>query len=146
MNNKETSHKPKGTTDQEIDTSNSEIKEAVGKIPRNGNPLLSHKFGADPYALVYQDSVYIYNTNDVFEYDDNGNLIDNTYGNINKISIISSKDLMNWTDHGEVQVAGTEGAATWATQSWAPAAAHKIINGQDRFFYISQITLVGLVS
>ncbi|SDY91871.1 arabinoxylan arabinofuranohydrolase [Evansella caseinilytica] len=107
---------------------------AVGKMPPNGNPLVSHKFGADPYALVYHDRVYIYNTNDVFEYDEDGNVKENTYGNINKLSVISTGDLMNWTDHGVINVAGPQGAATWATQSWAPAAAHKVINGKDKFF------------
>ncbi len=107
---------------------------AVGKLPSNGNPLVSHKFGADPYALVYGGRVYLYMTNDVLENDADGNVKDNTYGNINKISVISSDDLVNWTDHGEIQVAGPQGAAKWATQSWAPAATHKAIDGKDKFF------------
>ncbi|MFC5529479.1 glycoside hydrolase family 43 protein [Cohnella yongneupensis] len=107
---------------------------AVGKLPPNGNPLVSHKFGADPYALVFGDRVYVYMTNDVLEYDADGNVKDNTYSNINKISVISSDDLVNWTDHGEIPVAGPQGAAKWATQSWAPAAAHKVIDGKDKFF------------
>ncbi len=108
--------------------------DAVGKLPPNGNPLVSHRFGADPYALVYGDRVYLYATNDVLEYDADGNVKDNTYSSINTISVISSDDLANWTDHGEIAVAGSKGAAKWATQSWAPAAAHKVINGQDKFF------------
>ncbi|MCI3922865.1 glycoside hydrolase family 43 protein [Paenibacillus sp. TRM 82003] len=107
---------------------------AVGKLPPNGNPLVSHKFGADPYAIVYKDRVYVYATNDVLEHDAEGNVKDNSYGTINKLSVISSDDLMNWTDHGTVHVAGREGAAKWATQSWAPAAAHKVIDGKDKFF------------
>jgi arabinoxylan arabinofuranohydrolase len=107
---------------------------AVGKLPPNGNPLISHKFGADPWALVYQDRVYVYTTHDIPEYDDNGNIKDNTYGMINKISVISSDDLMNWTDHGEISVAGPQGAAKWASLSWAPAVAHKVIDGKDKFF------------
>jgi len=106
----------------------------VGKIPPNGNPLISHKFGADPYALVYEDRVYLYMTNDILEYDGDGKVKENSYGKINKISVISSDDLMNWTDHGEISVAGSQGAAKWATQSWAPAVAHKIIDGKDKFF------------
>lgn len=108
--------------------------QAVGKAVFNGNPLVSYKFGADPYALVYNDRVYLYMTNDVFQYDENGNVKDNTYANINKLSVISSDDLVNWTDHGYVDVAGPDGAAKWATQSWAPAAVHKVIHGKDRFF------------
>jgi arabinoxylan arabinofuranohydrolase len=107
---------------------------AIGKLPPNGNPVVSHKFGADPYALVFEDRVYLYNTNDVLEYDGAGNVKDNSYGSINKLSVISSDDLMNWTDHGVINAAGPKGAAKWATQSWAPAVAHKVINGEDKFF------------
>lgn len=113
---------------------NSAPASAIGKIPPNGNPLISHKFGADPCVLVYRDRVYVYTTNDILEYDGNGNVKDNTYGKINKISVISSDDFMNWTDHGEIQVAGALGAAKWATQSWAPAVVHKVIDGEDKFF------------
>ncbi|MDU0330326.1 MULTISPECIES: glycoside hydrolase family 43 protein [Paenibacillus] len=121
------------------DTLKDEVKQdlrsaAIGKIPPNGNPVVSHKFGADPYALVVDGRVYLYNTNDVFEYDASGNVKDNSYFSINKLSVISSEDLINWTDHGAIHVAGPEGAAVWATQSWAPAAAHKVIDGKDRFF------------
>ncbi|CAM4222317.1 arabinoxylan arabinofuranohydrolase [Paenibacillus endophyticus] len=107
---------------------------AIGKLPPNGNPLVAHKFGADPYALVFGDRVYLYMTNDILEFDAEGNVKDNTYGHINKISVISSDDLVNWTDHGVIIAAGPQGAAKWATQSWAPAIAHKVIDGQDKFF------------
>ncbi|MHA7966512.1 glycoside hydrolase family 43 protein [Paenibacillus sp. CAU 1782] len=107
---------------------------AVGKLPSNGNPVVAHKFGADPYTLVFDGRVYLYNTYDVFEYDAEGNVKDNSYSSINRLSVISSDDLVNWTDHGYINVAGREGAAKWATQSWAPAAAHKVIDGKDQFF------------
>lgn len=110
------------------------LSAAIGKTPPHGNPLVAHKFGADPYALVYRDRVYLYMTNDRLEYDDAGKVKDNSYMSINKITVISSDDLVNWTDHGEIPVAVPQGAAKWATQSWAPAAAHKVIDGEDRFF------------
>ena len=109
-------------------------KDPIGKVPPNYNPVLAHQFGADPYVLVYEDRVYLYNTYDQFEYDGDGNITENTYAGINQISVVSSADLVNWTDHGLIDVAGPDGAATWATQSWAPAAAHKVIDGKDRFF------------
>lgn len=109
-------------------------KEPIGKIPPNNNPLLAYQFGADPYVLVYDDRVYLYNTYDQFEYDAEGNITENTYADINQLSVVSSADLVNWTNHGLIDVAGPEGAAKWATQSWAPAAAHKVIDGEDRFF------------
>ncbi|WP_225446188.1 glycoside hydrolase family 43 protein [Paenibacillus rhizovicinus] len=110
------------------------VASAVGKLPPQGNPLVSHKFGADPYALVYGDRVYLYMTNDVLEYNADGSVKDNTYGNINQIGVISSDDLANWTDHGVIAAAGPSGAARWATQSWAPAIAHKAMDGKDKFF------------
>ncbi|WP_397376714.1 glycoside hydrolase family 43 protein [Paenibacillus sp. p3-SID867] len=119
---------------RDADSTRGEATAAIGKIPPNGNPVVSHKFGADPYALVVDGRVYLYNTYDALEYDDDGNVKDNSYSTINKLSVISSSDLINWTDHGAIQVAGPTGAAAWATQSWAPAAAHKVIDGEDRFF------------
>lgn len=107
---------------------------AVGKNVGNGNPLVSHKFGADPYALVFENRVYIYTTADTIEKDSEGNVKDNTYASINKLSVISSDDLVNWTDHGFIHAAGPNGAAKWATQSWAPAITHKKISGKDQFF------------
>lgn len=99
-----------------------QMNQAVGKVPPSGNPLVAHRYGADPYALVFGDRVYLYMTNDVLEYDGNGTVKENSYSSIRTITVISSADLVNWTDHGEIAVAGPEGAAKWATQSWAPAA------------------------
>nr|WP_317890666.1 glycoside hydrolase family 43 protein [Paenibacillus arenilitoris] len=124
----------KADMNEEMKASYTAPAEAIGKLPGNGNPVVAHKFGADPYALAFGGRVYLYNTNDVLEYDGEGEVKDNTYGNINKLSVLSSDDLINWTDHGVIRAAGPEGAARWATQSWAPAAAHKKIGGEDRFF------------
>ncbi|MGN7938399.1 glycoside hydrolase family 43 protein [Metabacillus sp. 22489] len=107
---------------------------AIAKIPGYANALMSHKFGADPHAMVYDGRVYIYMTNDEFEYDANGNLIDNTYSKINTVNVISSDDMINWTDHGAIPVAGPNGVAKWATQSWAVSVEHKEIDGEDKFF------------
>ena len=108
---------------------------ALAKLPGYSNPLITHKYGADPYALAYDGRVYIYMTNDDqgSSYE-NGNLKYNDYGLIKSINIISSADMVNWTDHGSVPVAGTDGIAKWAGNSWAPAAAHKVIDGKDKFF------------
>lgn len=98
------------------------------------NPIITQRFGADPYAMEYNDRVYVYMTNDVPEFNEEGKLIDNTYQKINTINCVSSEDMVNWTDHGSLPVAGSEGAAKWANNSWAPAAAHKKINGKEKFF------------
>lgn len=98
------------------------------------NPLYTQRFGADPGVMEYDGRVYVYMTNDVIEYDSNGNVTENTYGQVNKINCISSDDMVNWTDHGCINVAGSDGAAKWASLSWAPCAAHKTINGKEKFF------------
>ncbi|HWT74377.1 MAG TPA: glycoside hydrolase family 43 protein [Mobilitalea sp.] len=98
------------------------------------NPLVSQRFGADPFAMVYNDRVYVYMTNDAVEYDGAGKVKDNTYGKIKSLNVVSSDDLVNWTDHSSIQVGGYQGASKWANNSWAPAAIHKKINGKEQFF------------
>jgi GH35 family endo-1,4-beta-xylanase len=104
------------------------------KADGENNPLFTQRFGADPGVMEYNGRVYVYTTNDVIEYDSDGKVTENTYAQINKINCLSSADLVNWTDHGAIPVAGTDGIAKWATCSWAPCAAHKTINGKEKFF------------
>ena len=104
------------------------------KSTSEGNPLMTQRFGADPGVMEYNGRVYVYMTNDVLEYDGSGNITKNTFSQINKLSCISSDDMVNWTDHGIINAAGSGGAASWATCSWAPCAAHKTINGKEKFF------------
>jgi arabinoxylan arabinofuranohydrolase len=56
------------------------------------------------------------------------------YGSINQITVISSEDLVNWTDHGEIQVAGPNGVAPFTGNSWAPGMARRVVNGREKFF------------
>ncbi len=107
---------------------------ALAKKLGYGNPLMTQEFGADPYAIVYDGRVYVYMTADDYQYDANGEIIENNYGYIRSLRVISSDDMMNWTDHGEIKVAGEDGAAKWAAHSWAPAIAYKQIEGKDKFF------------
>ena len=104
------------------------------KTDGENNPLFTQRFGADPGYLVFGDRLYVYTTNDIVMYNADGTVMENNYSQINKINCISSSDLVNWTDHGAIPVAGRDGAANWASNSWAPAAAHKVIDGQDKFF------------
>lgn len=103
------------------------------KSTSNHNPLITQRYGADPCAMVYGDSVYIYMTHDIYEYDNTGSIKENGYGKITDIVCISSADLVNWTDHGPMKVAGSGGTSK-AVNSWAPTACHAKINGKDRFF------------
>lgn len=97
-------------------------------------PVMTQRFGADPWALVYNDRVYLYMTGDVLEYDAKGAVKANSYAKINTLNVVSSADLVNWTDHGWVTAAGKGGATKWGSNSWAPAVACKEIDGQMRFF------------
>lgn len=98
------------------------------------NPLYTQRFGADPGVMEYNGRVYVYMTNDVIERDSNGKVGENTYALINQINCISSDDMVNWTDHGAIPAVGPNGIAKWAGCSWAPCAAHKTINGKEKFF------------
>lgn len=109
------------------------LKQSLKK-PGENNPLYTQRFGADPGAMVYGDRVYVYMTDDVLEYDGAGRVRENTYSRIRCISCISSDDLVNWTDHGKIPVAGPKGIAPWAGNSWAPCAAHAVVDGRERFF------------
>ena len=98
------------------------------------NPLYTQRFGADPGVMEYNGRLYVYMTDDLVEYDAEGNVKENSYQQIRTINCISSDDMVNWTDHGKIFVAGPFGIAKWAVNSWAPCAAHKTIDGQEKFF------------
>ena len=104
------------------------------KAEGENNPLYTQRFGADPGAMEYEGRVYVYMTDDVIEMDSQGNVKENSYSQIRGINCISSSDLVNWTDHGRIPVAGKGGIAGWASNSWAPCAAHKTIDGKEKFF------------
>lgn len=109
---------------------------ALGSVknPAEHNPLISHKYSADPYAMVYDGRVYIYMTGDETMYEADGSIKKNNYSNIDTIRVISSDDLVNWTDHGDILAAGSNGQANWGGNSWAPAACWKMIDGKPKFF------------
>ena len=99
------------------------------------NPLYTQRFGADPGVMEYNGRLYVYMTDDILEHDASGKVKENSYAMIRTINCISSDDLVNWTDHGRIPVAGPGGiAAAWAKNSWAPCAAHKMIDGKEKFF------------
>lgn len=95
------------------------------------NPLVGHKFGADPHHLIYNGRLYIYSTNDTQQYEANSKdanglpTASNGYGAITTLNVMSTTDMVNWVDHGSVPIAREGGAAPWARNSWAPAAIEK---------------------
>jgi arabinoxylan arabinofuranohydrolase len=74
-------------------------------------PIMSHRYLADPGAMVYNGRVYLYNSND----DDNNGT---TNYLMKSVVCVSSSDMKNWTDHGIVFQVPAD--ASWASYSWAP--------------------------
>ena len=131
----------KQATGSEISAKITEMQKLMAekaiKMPAENNPVIAYKFGADPAVLVYKDTAYLYATNDMQQFEFSKGKIENNYGKIASLNVFSSKDLVNWTNHGEIQVAGKSNpktAAKWANNSWAPAVAWKNIDGKDKFF------------
>ena len=110
------------------------ISKTAYKAIGNHNPLMGHKFGADPFGMVDGDRLYVYMTDDHI-YKANGQPVgDSDYSDCRNVTVISSTDLVNWTDHGTQPVSGADGPATWANNMWAPCAAHKTIDGKEKYF------------
>jgi len=114
-----------------------EVDKTAYKPLDMNNPLMGHKFGADPFGMVVGDRLYVYMTDDHI-YRSNGTPVgDSDYSDCKNVSIISTDDLVNWTDHGAQPVAGLNGGtgpAKWANNMWAPCAAFKTIDGKEKYF------------
>ncbi len=119
----------KSASDEEStpDLSTGLVKEKIG------NPVMTSRLTADPWAMEYNGRIYVYGTNDSQQYAE-APAANNNYAKIKTLNCYSSADMVNWTDHGTIAVAGSKGAAKWAGNSWAPAACHKTINGKEKFF------------
>ncbi|WP_243386605.1 family 43 glycosylhydrolase [Bifidobacterium primatium] len=112
----------------------------------NSNPIIDYWYGADPWAMEYNGRVYVYTTGDAtkinedgsltydYEYDADGNIKDNSFADVKTINVLSTDDMVNWRNEGYIRVAGDQGIAKWAGNSWAPAVTHKTIDGKEKFF------------
>jgi arabinoxylan arabinofuranohydrolase len=81
--------------------------------------IFSQRYTADPAPLVYNGRVYLYMSHD---------RSDMTEWSMSDYTCISSDDMVNWTDHGEVfDVRSTP----WARVAWAPEITEK-----DGRFYL----------
>ena len=98
-------------------------------------PIASHRYLADPGSLVYGGRVYLYSSND----DDNP--VAGGY-QMKSIVCVSSSDLKNWTDHGEVFRVPMN--AAWAGNSWAPAAVER--GGNIYLYFGNNASGVGVAS
>ena len=83
--------------------------------------------------MEYDNRIYVYGTND-------GNIESATtqleYGKCTSINVMSSSDLVNWSDHGEINVCRelTSPPVKWTRECNSPSVAHKKINGKEKFF------------
>lgn len=107
-----------------------------------GNPLVSHISSTDPDVNVWDGVVWMYCSQDHQQKPGE----DHPYYNMDGYHAFSSKDLINWTDHGEVIHSRDIG---WGTPGWmwAPAAARK--DGKYYLYYphrdtIQKVWLIGV--
>lgn len=88
----------------------------------DGNPIIKHKYTADPAALVYKDKVYLYAGHDACP------VPENRY-EINEWLVFSSDDMITWTEH---QVPLTPKAFSWAKgEAWAS----QVIERNGKFYW-----------
>lgn len=98
------------------------------------NPLFDEHFFADPTTVVVGDSIFYL----IVDTDDEN--IDNY--NIKAYYLLSSKDMKNWTNHGEVFRVPRD--VPWANGAWAPAAAWR--NGKMFIYFPNGASGIGVVS
>ncbi len=86
-------------------------------------------YHADPHIAVFGDTYYIYPTTD-----------GNEGWATNSFSVMSSKDLLHWQNHGPIIRLGVD--TNWVDKNaWAPAIASK--NGKY-YFYFSAFSNIGV--
>ena len=96
------------------------------------NPVISHRHLADPNGFVFNNRIYAVCSND----DDNGSGYD-----MKSAVVISTNDLMNWTDHGDAF--RTTRDAKWAAGSYAPTAI--AAKGKVYFYFPNIASGVGVL-
>ncbi len=86
------------------------------------NPIVTHKYSADPNAFVWQDRLYVMCSHD---------LAGQKGFEMNDYVLLSTDDLVNWTDHGDVFTGGKD--VTWCWNLYAPGVAQR--NGRIYLYY-----------
>jgi beta-xylosidase len=103
-------------------------------IHSNGNPIIRHKYTADPAAMVYKGQVYLYTGHDEAPNNQNGYVMHNW-------TCFTSSDMVNWTEHPSplnVKDFAWARADAWASQVierhgkfyWYVAVEHGSIPGK----------------
>ena len=116
------------------------------KLPTYGNPLSADHFMADPTAIEYNGRLYVYATNDQQEFDYSGGIMGNTYGKITQLVCLSTADMVNWTNHGIIDV---KSIAPWIYTSWAPSVvSREEADGKTHFYlyFTNSATGIGVLT
>ncbi len=96
------------------------------------NPIVQHIYTADPAPVVYGDTVYLCTSHD------EDVTVDNFF-TMNDWRVFSSKDMVNWTDHGSPL---SYQSFSWATgKAWAP---HCVERDGKYYFYVPVSNAIGV--
>jgi hypothetical protein len=103
---------------------------AYAPLTRADNPIVQTLYTADPAPLVYDGTVYLYTGHD------EDNLVNNFF-TMNDWRVYSSKDMVNWTDHGS--------PLSYKSFSWSngDAWAGQVVNRNGKFYYYVPINRNG---
>jgi len=93
----------------------------------NGNPIIRHKYTADPTVIVYQDTIYLYTGHDEAPTDTHQYLM-------KEWLCFSSRDLVNWTDHSAL-LRPTD--FKWGKSN---AYASKVVERDGKFYWYVALT------
>ena len=96
-------------------------------IKSSGNPVFSHKYTADPAALVYKDRVYLYTGNDVPPPKREGYVMHDWL-------VFSSEDMVTWTEHA-VPLRAKD--FSWAKDD---AWASQVIERNGKFYFYATVS------
>ncbi len=78
------------------------------------NPFVQTMYTADPAPLIVGDTIYVYTTRD-----EKNDANSDEWSLMNEWRCFSSKDMVNWTDHGQILHAESfDGKDNW--RAWAP--------------------------
>lgn len=107
------------------DTSQTAETNPVENIVRAGNPIITHKYTADPAAIVHDGTVYLYTGHDEAPAPQQGY-------QMHEWLVFSSTDMVNWTEH-PVPLAVKD--FEWAkADAWA---AHVVERNGKFYWYVT---------
>lgn len=97
----------------------------IGHSAKADYPIFWQRYTADPSGIEYNGRLYLFCSHDTYN-------AERGYGYfMNDITCISTDDMKNWTDHGEVFHAKD---SKWgAKMTWAPCVVHR--NGKFYLYY-----------